>query len=194
MVRDNNPKKHCCFSVMIMNDPCKHTILFAAKDSTRLAEVNMESASLISNESTPSGSTQQDMLIDAKQFYQHDPLFMLLKERWHLHDGWILLGGSILPTIAYSVWRIWLSFAPPLPSLRHFWTLNNTISALLQVFLIYPIMLLIYLHLPDWLANVFNQLHTNQVIGSRRINFEFLKILLSLYHLYRCDTFFVRPS
>jgi hypothetical protein len=30
--------------------------------------------------------------------------------------------------------------------------------------------LLIYLHLPDWLASVFNQLHTNQVIGPRRIN------------------------
>jgi len=126
----------------------------------------MVSTPLTKNESTSADNTQRAILVDARQFYKHDPLFMLLKERWRLRDWWILLGGSVLPTIAYAVWGVWLSFTP----LRHFWTFNNTISALLQVFLVYPIILLIYLHLPDGLANVFNQLHTNQVIGPRRIN------------------------
>jgi hypothetical protein len=132
-----------------------------------LAKVNMESVSLPSNESTPSHSTQQEMLIDARLFYQHDPLFMLLKKHWQLHDGWVLLGGGMLPTIAFAAWGIWLGFVPPL---RHLWTFDNTLSAFLQVFLVFPILFLIYLNLPDWLTNLFNQLHTRQIIGTRRSN------------------------
>lgn len=128
----------------------------------------MESTSLTSSDSTPSDSAQPAYLIDARQFYQHDPLFVLLKERWHLSDSSVLLVSSALPLITFSAWGVWLSFAPP--SIRHIWTFNNTISVFLHVFLVFPLLFLIYLHLPDWLAHVFNQLHTNQLIGPRRIN------------------------
>jgi len=136
----------------------------------------MESTSLTSSESTPS-----DTLVDTRQFHQHDPLFMLLKERWHLHDGWILLAGSILPTIAFSSWRVWLSFASP--PLSHLWTLNNTISACLLVALVFPILFLIYLHLPGWLVNLFNQFHTHQIIGLRHLHFPGPKTYPDAVHL-----------
>lgn len=128
----------------------------------------MKSASLISDESAPADTTQQDMLIDARQFYQHDPLFILLKKRWHLHDYWILLGAIVLPAITFSSWGIWLSFAPA--DSRNIWTLSNTIGVFVDIFLVSPILFLIYLRLPDWLADIFNQFHTNQIIGPRRIS------------------------
>lgn len=109
---------------------------------------------------------QQDLQVDARQFYQHDPLFILLKERWQLRNGWILLGGSFLPAIAFSLWGIWLSLSPS--PRTHAWALNNTISVFLLIFLVFPILFFIYLHLPNWLADLFNQLQP--IIGPRRLN------------------------
>lgn len=120
----------------------------------------MNIASPVSNEAT------EDAFVEAKLLYQHDPLLVLLKEKWKLHTGWVLLGSSIPPTLAFTCWIAWIVSDPP--HRMHLWTMHNTAGVLLQLGVVFPALFLIYVHLPTWLAGLFNTLYGNEVIGPSR--------------------------
>src|SRR5260370_35916243 len=50
----------------------------------------------------------------------------------------------------------------------HFWLLGDTVGALLQTLVGWPLLFLIYLLLPASIAGLFNTLSANGVIGERR--------------------------
>ncbi len=53
-------------------------------------------------ESSASGTT-----LSAQQFYQHDPLLVLLKDTWHLNDFWVIAGVMVPPGGVYLLWWFW---------------------------------------------------------------------------------------
>lgn len=54
-------------------------------------------------------SSASDTTLSAQQFYQHDPLLVLLKDRLHLNDLWIIAGVMVLPGGVFLSW--WLGRA-----------------------------------------------------------------------------------
>ncbi|MBV9690710.1 MAG: hypothetical protein JO202_13490 [Ktedonobacteraceae bacterium] len=72
--------------------------------------------------------SEEDVLIDAKQLYQHDPLFVLLKERWQLQDHWIVFGSAALPAVVLPFFGAWVAV-----SKTHNWTLYTTVAVLLEI-------------------------------------------------------------
>ena len=105
-------------------------------------------------------------LVSARQFYQHDPLLVLLKDKWGLRTLWILLGAMVLAGGAFLTWGLWIGHISA--SRGDFWVLGDTLSVLLQTFVIFPLLFLIYLRIPAALADLFNTLRTNGVIGEVR--------------------------
>jgi len=103
-----------------------------------------------------------DTTLSAQAFYQHDPLFVLLKDTLHLKDIWIIAGVMLLPGgVFLSGWFSWISK-------EHFWTSGDTFSILLQVFVLFPLLFFIYLLIPASIASFFNTLKTNGVISEHR--------------------------
>ncbi len=109
------------------------------------------------DESSTSGST-----LSAQQFYQHDPLLVLLKDKFRLNDLWIIAGVIVFPGGFFLI--SWLGWA----SKGRVWTLGDTLSALLLTFVIFPLLFLIYLLVPVSIAGLFNTLRTTGVIGEPR--------------------------
>ena len=100
--------------------------------------------------------------LSAQQFYQHDPLLVLLKDKLRLHDLWIIVGAMLLPGGVFLFWWLWWA------SKVRFWVPDNTLSVLLQTFVLFPFLFLIYLLVPASIAGLFNTLRTNGVIGEHR--------------------------
>lgn len=107
-------------------------------------------------------SSANDTILSARQFYQHDPLFVLLKDKLHLNDLWIIAGVMVLPGGVFLFW--WLLWG----SNVRLWTPDNTLSVLIQTFILFPLIFLIYLLVPVSIASLFNTLRTNGVIGEHR--------------------------
>ena len=103
-----------------------------------------------------------DAILSAWQFYQHDPLLILLKNKLHLNDIWIIAGVMVLPGGVFLFW--WLLWV----SKVQLWTPENTLSVLFQTFILFPLIFLIYLLVPISTASLFNTLRTNGVIGEHR--------------------------
>src|SRR5260370_20651248 len=112
-----------------------------------------------SAESSTSGTT-----LSAQQFYQHDPLLVLLKDTWHLNDFWVIAGVMVPPGAVYVLWWFWEEYVAKV----HFWLLGDTVGALLQTLVGWPLLFLIYLLLPASIAGLFNTLTANGVIAERR--------------------------
>ncbi len=110
-------------------------------------------------ESSASGTT-----LSAQQFYQHDPLLVLLKDTWHLNDFWVIAGVMVPPGGVYLLWWFWGEYVVKV----HFWLLGDTVGALLNTFILFPLLCLIYLLLPASIAGLFNTLSANGVIGKSR--------------------------
>lgn len=97
--------------------------------------------------------------LTAQQLYQHDPLLVLLKDRCHLNTLWICASIVVLPGSVFLFW--WLAWGRTVAV----WNVDNTLSVLLQTFVLFPIIFLIYLLVPGSIATLFNTLNTNGVIG-----------------------------
>jgi hypothetical protein len=110
-------------------------------------------------ESSASGTT-----LSAQQLYQHDPLLVLLKDTWRLNDFWVIAGVIVPPGAVYVLWWFWGEYVAKV----HFWLLGDTVGALLQTLVNWPLLFLIYLLLPASIAGLFNTLSANGVIGERR--------------------------
>ncbi len=103
-----------------------------------------------------------DLPLTARQLYQHDPLLLLLKDRWHLHTVWICASVVILPASVFLFW--WLAWARTVME----WNIGNTLSVLVQTFVLFPVIFLIYGLVPDAIVKLFNTLKANGVIGKPR--------------------------
>jgi hypothetical protein len=103
--------------------------------------------------------------LSAQQFYQHDPLLRLLKDKWRLNDLVIVVAGMVLAGGLYSVWWLWMGY---ILAKAHFWGLGDTLSAFLQTFVVFPLLFLIYLLVPNSIASLFNTLRATGVIGEYR--------------------------
>jgi hypothetical protein len=100
-----------------------------------------------------------DNPISAHQFYQHDPLLVFLKDRLRLHYILVSVGAMLLPGSVFLTWSLaWTNQT-------QWWILDDTLSALLQTFILFPLLFLIYLLIPSSIAGLFNTLRTNRVIG-----------------------------
>ncbi len=109
------------------------------------------------DESPTSSST-----LSAQQFYQRDPLLVLLKDKLRLNDLWIIAGIVVFPGSFFLFsWFGWTSKG-------RFWTTGDTLSALLLTFFLFPLLFMIYLLVPASIAGLFNSLRTNGVIGKHR--------------------------
>lgn len=107
-------------------------------------------------------SQSKNAILSARQFYCNDPLLVLLKEKLHLNDFWISAGALLFPGMVFLCW--WLLWADR----THLWTPDNTLSVLLQTFVLFPFIFLIYVLVPDSTASLFNTLKINGVIGKQR--------------------------
>lgn len=101
-------------------------------------------------------------VLSAQQIYQRDPLFVLLKDKLRLNNLWIMAGVIVLPGGVFLFW--WLLWA----SKVRLWTPSNTLTILLQTFIIFPLLFLIYLLIPASIVGLFNTLKANGVIGEHR--------------------------
>ena len=114
------------------------------------------------NQQKGAESSTSDATLSAQQFYQHDPLLMMLKDKLRLNDFWIIAGVMLFPAgVFLSGWLLWINKV-------QFWTLSNTLGALLLTFVVFPLLFLIYLLVPSSIASLFNTLSTNGVIGEHR--------------------------
>ncbi len=111
-------------------------------------------------------STTVGTTLSAQQFYQHDPLLVLLKNKWRLNDLWIIAGAIVTPGIVFSFWWFWVEYV--VGSKVQIWIPGDTVSALLQTFATFPLLVMIYLLIPASIARLFNTLRANRVIGESR--------------------------
>ena|SRR5438876_8128221 len=111
------------------------------------------------NQQKGAENSASDTTLSAQQFYQHDPLLVLLKDKLHLNDLWIIAGVMVLPGVVFLFCWLWWA------STVRLWTPGNTLSVLLQTFVLFPCLFMIYLLVPVSIAELFNTLRTNRVIG-----------------------------
>jgi hypothetical protein len=107
-------------------------------------------------------SLMRDNTLSARQLYQRDPLLVLIKERLRMNDLQVSAGVMVLPGIVFLSW--WLGWA----SNDQNWLPANMLSALLQTFVLFPLLFLIYQSVPGSIAGLFNTLKANGVIGAHR--------------------------
>src|SRR5437879_273604 len=101
----------------------------------------------------------RDSALSAQQLYQHDPLLVLLKDKLQLSELWICVGVIAPPGCVFLFW--WLGWASKVP----LWVPDDTLSVLLQIFVLFPLLFLIYVLVPDSTASLFNTLKANDMIG-----------------------------
>jgi|GEM_PF-4953918 hypothetical protein len=93
------------------------------------------------------------------QFYTGDPVLVFLRNKLHLEDGWIITGSVLLTSLA-------LLAVPTLLGLPI--DLNTLTVDLLEMLVVIPLGLLLYLSLPNLFDDLFNTLTDNGVVGPRR--------------------------
>jgi hypothetical protein len=106
--------------------------------------------------------TEDAELLSPQSLYRHDPLFVLLKDTLHLNEVWMCLGTMLLPGCVFLCWWLWASH------LTRWWLLSDTISVLLQTFVLFPLIFFLYLQIPHSIASLFNTLKANGVIREQR--------------------------
>jgi len=107
-------------------------------------------------------SSMNGNYLSAHQLYQHDPMLVLFKDTLRLHDLWISAGAMLLPGTVFLIWSLgWTSGG-------QWWTPDDTLSVLLQIFILFPLLFLIYLLVPASIAGLFNTLRANGVVGEYR--------------------------
>jgi hypothetical protein len=102
--------------------------------------------------------------LPVEKLYQHDPLLVLLKDRLHLNEVWSILGIALFTGIVL--------IGLPILTTRHFdplgVSLPVTLRVVVQTIILFPLLYGIYLLLPGYIANMFNTLQENGIIGEYR--------------------------
>ncbi|GCF09237.1 hypothetical protein [Dictyobacter arantiisoli] len=104
-----------------------------------------------------------DTTLSTQQIYQHDPLLILLKGKLHLNNLWISAGATLLPGSVYLLaWLLWR-----VNEIKE-WDNKDLLSLIIQTFILFPFLSLIYTLIPNAIVKLFNTLATNGVIGHAR--------------------------
>jgi hypothetical protein len=98
------------------------------------------------------------------KLYHHDPLLVLLKDRLHLNEVWIILGSAFFTGFVLIGLPIFTT--PEFDPLG--FSLLITLRNLAQMLIISPLLYGIYLLLPAYIADMFNTLQKNGIIGEYR--------------------------
>src|SRR5262249_51735328 len=103
-------------------------------------------------------------ILPMEKLYQHDPLLMLLKDRLHLNEIWSILG------IAFFTGIVLIGL--PILTMPNFDPLGVsllvTLRDVVQTLILFPLLYGIYLLLPGYIANMFNTLQENGIVGEYR--------------------------
>ncbi len=98
----------------------------------------------------------------AWRLYKNDPMMYWLKERWRLKTSWIVSGVILLGcTISFGLEALSGGFL-------HGIQLHYAIRLLMQTFVLFPLMALIYISLPASILQLFEALKARGVIGEAR--------------------------
>src|SRR6266851_2452170 len=121
----------------------------------------MEAASV----TTQVGSSEvAGKILPVEKLYQHDPLLVLLKDRLHLNEVWSILGIALCTGIVL--------IGLPILTTPNFDPLGVsllvTLRDVVQTLILFPLLYGIYLLLPGYIANMFNSLHGNDIVGEYR--------------------------
>ncbi len=102
--------------------------------------------------------------LPVEKLYQHDPLLVLLKDRLHLNEIWSILGIALFTGIVL--------IGLPILTTPNFDPLGVsllvTLRDVVQTLILFPLLYGIYLLLPSYIANMFNSLHGNDIVGEYR--------------------------
>ncbi|GAC1390328.1 MAG: hypothetical protein NVS4B11_05000 [Ktedonobacteraceae bacterium] len=97
-------------------------------------------------------------VVSRKKIYSHDPLYCLLKGRGVVINDYVIIGvvGVITAAVLFG-----------LGALLHvpfYGTWQYIVSSAVQAVLVFPLLMLIYLHMPRAMADLFNTIQSNGVI------------------------------
>src|SRR5215472_5429387 len=102
--------------------------------------------------------------LPVEKLYQHDPLLVLLKDRLHLNEIWSILGIAFFTGI--------VPIGLPILTTPNFDPLGVsllvTLRDVVQTLILFPLLYGIYLLLPGYIANMFNTLQENGIVGEYR--------------------------
>jgi len=102
--------------------------------------------------------------LPVEKLYQHDPLLVPLKDRLHLNEVWSILGIALFTGIVL--------IGLPILTTPNFDPLGVsllvTLRDVVQTLILFPLLYGIYLLLPGYIANMFNTLQENGIIGEYR--------------------------
>ena len=121
----------------------------------------MEAAS-VTTQAMISDVTGKTLPVD--KLYQHDPLLVLLKDRLHLNEVWSILGIAFFTGIVLI--GLLILTTPNFNPLGD--SLLVTLKDVAQALILFPLLYGIYLLLPGYIANMFNTLQENSIIGEYR--------------------------
>jgi hypothetical protein len=103
-------------------------------------------------------------ILPVEKLYQHDPLLVLLRDRLHLNEIWSILG------IAFFTGIVLIGL--PILTTPNFDPLGVsllvTLRVVVQTLILFPLLYGIYLLLPGYIANMFNTLQENGIVGEYR--------------------------
>lgn len=102
--------------------------------------------------------------LPVEKLYQHDPLLVLLKDRLRLNEIWSILGIALFTGIVLIGLPILTT--PDFDPLGV--SLLVTLRDVVQTLILFPLLYGIYLLLPGYIANMFNTLQENGIVGEYR--------------------------
>lgn len=101
----------------------------------------------------------------ARQFYRHDPMLRLVRVKLGLEDRWVVTGVTIITAGVVLGIPILAGYRF---DLRSFW-ISIDLIWLLATLIMTPMVLAVYLWVPNAIARLFNTLKDNGTIGERRL-------------------------
>ncbi|GAC1346453.1 MAG: hypothetical protein NVSMB27_10100 [Ktedonobacteraceae bacterium] len=118
-------------------------------------------------QSTPSSENEHPLLdrkLLERKLYQHDPLLVLFRDKLHLNNSWMTMGIAVLAAIVLLI--LPTLAGPDFDLQSRSW--DHTLRPLFQTAVLFPLIFLLYLVLPQSIADLFITLKDNETIGERR--------------------------
>ena len=101
-----------------------------------------------------------------RKLYQHDPLLVLFRDKFHVNNSWMIVGIAVLTAIVLLI--LPTLAGPDFDLQSRSW--DHTLRPLFQAAVLFPLIFLLYLILPKSIADLFTTLKDNETIGEYRRN------------------------
>ncbi len=97
-------------------------------------------------------------IVYAKKLYHHDPLFRLLKDRGVVINDYVIIAivGAFTAAVFFGLGA--------LLHVQYYGQWRYIVSSAVQAVIVFPLTMLIYLHMPQAMAALFNVIQSNGVI------------------------------